>query len=165
MSVRLTIVQTHPVQYFAPWFRHIASACPDIELTVLYAVQPSPEQQAAGFTDAFEWDIPLLDGYTSVTAAHDYANADVSSAAFRGVDVKDIGAALKATRPDVVLIPGWHSITYLRAVRWCRRSQVRSLRDGRSPRLLAVRLGSRRDFEPEQGCTLCPFAGGSRLRA
>ena len=61
--VRLTIVQTHPVQYSAPWFRHIAANCPELDLTVVYAARPRPEQQGAGFDVPFEWDTPLLDGY------------------------------------------------------------------------------------------------------
>ena len=54
--VRLTIVQTHPVQYLAPWFRHIAANCPEIDLRVVYASRPKPEQQGTGFDRAFEWD-------------------------------------------------------------------------------------------------------------
>ncbi len=27
--IRLTVVLTHPVQYYAPWFRHIAARCPE----------------------------------------------------------------------------------------------------------------------------------------
>ena len=61
--IRLTIVQTHPVQYLAPWFRYIAAHCPGIDLTVVYASRPRPEQQGTGFGRAFEWDTSLLDGY------------------------------------------------------------------------------------------------------
>jgi hypothetical protein len=25
--IRLTVVMTHPVQYYGPWFRHIAAHC------------------------------------------------------------------------------------------------------------------------------------------
>jgi len=45
-ATRLTIVETHPVQYNAPWFRYLAQNCPAIDLTVLYASRPTPEQQA-----------------------------------------------------------------------------------------------------------------------
>src|SRR5688572_32839242 len=48
-SVRLTAVLTHPVQYYAPWFRHIAAHCPEIDLTVLYAADPTPAQRGVGF--------------------------------------------------------------------------------------------------------------------
>ena len=62
-AIRLTVVMTHPVQYYAPWFRHIAERCPEIDLTVLYATQPTREQQGVGFGRAFQWDVPLMDGY------------------------------------------------------------------------------------------------------
>ena len=39
---------------------------------------------------------------------------------FRGVNVRRIGDAIRATSPDVVLLMGWHSITQLRALAWCR---------------------------------------------
>ncbi|HEX6985131.1 MAG TPA: hypothetical protein VF170_07120, partial [Planctomycetaceae bacterium] len=64
--IRLTAVLTHPVQYFAPWFRHIANTCPALDLTVVYATVPTPQQQGTGFGAAFRWDVPLLDGYRSV---------------------------------------------------------------------------------------------------
>ena len=61
--IRLTAVLTHPVQYFAPWFRFIAANCPEIALTVVYASRPKPEQRGVGFDRAFEWDTSLLDGF------------------------------------------------------------------------------------------------------
>ena len=44
--IRLTAILTHPVQYYAPWFRHIAARCRDIDLTVLYATEPTAEQNS-----------------------------------------------------------------------------------------------------------------------
>ena len=46
---RLTVVMTHPIQYYSPWFRFIASDVPELDLTVLYASEPSPSQQGAQF--------------------------------------------------------------------------------------------------------------------
>ena len=63
VPLRLTVVQTHPVQYNAPWFQYLAAHCPEIDLTVVYAARPSPAQQGTGFGLPFEWDRPLLDGY------------------------------------------------------------------------------------------------------
>ena len=65
--VRLTAVLTHPIQYYAPWFRHIHAHAPGIALTVVYATQPNAEQQGVGFDRSFEWDVPLVDGYRSIT--------------------------------------------------------------------------------------------------
>ena len=122
--VRLTAVLTHPVQYYAPWFRWMAARCPDIELTVVYATEPSAEQQGVGFGRPVTWDMPLRDGYASVVVRPAREGDSVSSERFRGVDARDIGQAVLDTRPDVVLIPGWHSISLLRAVRACRRASL-----------------------------------------
>lgn len=118
--IRLTVVQTHPVQYLAPWFRYIAANCPEIALTVVYASRPKPEQQGTGFDRAFEWDVSLLDGYTWTMVRESRPGDDFSTASFRGLDVRGIGAALEATSPDVLLVPGWYSITLTRALRWAR---------------------------------------------
>jgi glycosyltransferase involved in cell wall biosynthesis len=122
--VRLTIVQTHPVQYNAPWFRHIAAACPEIALTVVYAARPRPDQQGAGFEVPFEWDTPLLEGYVWQLVREGRAGDDFSSARFRGLDVPGIGAAVAETRPEIVLVPGWHSITCVRALLSARRRGI-----------------------------------------
>ena len=110
-SIRLTIVQTHPIQYEAPWFRHIAAACPEIDLTVLYAARPTPVQQGTGFDRAFEWDTNLLDGYRWRVVRESRPEDEFATGRFRGLDVKEIGGAMLASRPDVVLVPEWHAPT------------------------------------------------------
>lgn len=61
MKIRLGALLTHPVQYYSPWFRHMAGLA---DLKVYYAHEQTPEGQAlAGFDRPFAWDIPLLDGY------------------------------------------------------------------------------------------------------
>jgi glycosyltransferase involved in cell wall biosynthesis len=122
--IRLTAVLTHPVQYYAPWFRYIAAHCPEIDLTVLYAAQPTSEQQGVGFGRSFQWDVPLTDGYRCRILRSMRPGESVDSNRFWGLDVPEIGAAIRESRPDVVLIPGWHSITLLRALWACRRQGV-----------------------------------------
>ena len=123
-QVKLTVVMTHPVQYFAPWFRYIAAHCPDIKLTVLYAIQPTLEQQGVGFGQSFSWDANLTDGYHCRFVRPARATDTVSSESFWGLDVPVIGTAIEETRPDVVLTNGWHSITLLRALWACRRRRI-----------------------------------------
>ena len=118
--VRLTVVQTHPVQYLAPWFRHIAAHCLGIELTVVYASRPGAAQQGTGFDRPFEWDTSLLDGYPWKVVRESRDGDDFSTGSYRGLDVDGIGDALNATKPDVLLVPGWYSITMTRAIRWAR---------------------------------------------
>ncbi len=119
--IRLTIVETHPVQYNAPWFRHVAAHCPELDLTVVYASQPTAEQQAVGFGQPFEWDRPLLEGYASRVVRESRAGDSFTSDSFTGLDVPEIGEAVLGTKPDVVMVAGWHSITQVRAIAACRR--------------------------------------------
>jgi glycosyltransferase involved in cell wall biosynthesis len=122
--LRLTVVQTHPVQYNAPWFRYVAANCPEIDLTVVYAARPRPDQQGAGFDLPFEWDTPLLDGYRWRLVREGADGDEFGTGRFRGLDVPEIGAAIADTRPDVVLVPGWHSVTLVRAILSARRRGV-----------------------------------------
>lgn len=141
--LRLTAVLVHPVQYYAPWFRQIAAECPEIDLTVVYATEPTPAQQGVGFGQAFTWDVPLTAGYRSQVVRPARQRDDLHSSSFRGVDVPGIGEAVLATRPDVALIPGWYSVTLLRALRACRRAGVPVLYRGDS-NLASAPAGLRR---------------------
>jgi glycosyltransferase involved in cell wall biosynthesis len=114
--IRLTVVQTHPVQYEAPWFRHIAANCREIDLTVVYAARPTPAQQGIGFARPFEWDANLLDGYRWRVVREGREGDVFAAGPFRGLDVIEIGQTVLASQPDVVLVPGWHSITLIRAL-------------------------------------------------
>jgi glycosyltransferase involved in cell wall biosynthesis len=115
---------THPVQYYAPWFRYVAARANGLELTVLYATEPTPSQQGAGFDRAFTWDVPLTEGYHSRIVRPPRPGESVHSNAFRGLDVPEIGEALAESCPDVALIGGWYSITLLRALWACRRRGI-----------------------------------------
>lgn len=122
--IRLTVVMTHPIQYYSPWFRFIASDVRELELTVLYASEPSPSQQGAQFGTDFLWDIPLREGYRSKVIRPATADADFGSERFWGVNVPEVGAAIEQSKPDAVLVSGWHSITLVRAILACRRGGV-----------------------------------------
>jgi glycosyltransferase involved in cell wall biosynthesis len=120
-AIRLTAVMTHPVQYAAAWFRYVAACAPEIALTVLYATEPTPDQQGVGFQRPFKWDVPLLEGYCSRVIAPAKTGDSVSSERFWGLNVPEMTAAIRNSRPDVVLVPGWHSITLVRSLWACRR--------------------------------------------
>ncbi len=130
-ALRVTMVLTHPVQYFSPWFRYIAAHRPDVALTVIYAAIPTPAQQGEGFGRPFAWDVPLTEGYDFVVCgAAD--GMQFGSAHFFGVDVPDIGDRIASTNPDVVVVPGWHAAMQVRALRACRRLKVPVLYRGDS---------------------------------
>jgi glycosyltransferase involved in cell wall biosynthesis len=134
---------THPVQYYAPWFRYITSTCPAIDLTVVYAIEPKAEQQGVGFGASFEWDVPLRDGYVSRVAHTATGRESVHSDSFFGLDVPELVPSVLATAPDVVLVPGWHSISLIRVLRACRREGIPALYRGDS-NLRSAPIGWRR---------------------
>ena len=142
---RITFVQTHPVQYMAPLFRYIAAHRPDIHLTVLYASTPMPHQQGVGFDESFEWDVALTDGYAHRVLLPPAPGRRFDSDSFAGTEVGPVGDAIADTRPDVVVVPGWHSAFYLRAIAACRRRGIPVMYRGDS-NLVAGPQGFRRPF-------------------
>lgn len=122
--VRLVAVMTHPVQYLAPWFRHIHAHAETIDLKVVYATEPTPQQQGVGFDRPFSWDVPLCAGYDSVIVRPAQAGVSLDSGRFLGLDVPETLDAVRRLTPDVVLIAGWHSATQVRAIRALKRAGV-----------------------------------------
>ena len=141
--IRLTAVLTHPIQYYAPWFRRIHASAPQLALTVVHATQPTPQQQGVGFDRAFEWDVPLTEGYRSIVVRPAQESDRIDSGSFTGLDVPQIGRAIADTHPDVALITGWYSLTLVRALLACRRLGVPTLYRGDS-HLLSGPRGWRR---------------------
>lgn len=118
--MKLSVVLTHPIQYYSPWFRYI-SARSNLDLEVIYAVQPNADQQGVGFGVPFAWDGFLTQGYKCrIVAPHSLSSVNLSSDKLFGVLGLSIGNAIINVRPDVVLLPGWHSIVYLVALFYCR---------------------------------------------
>ncbi len=101
-------------------------------MKVLYATAPTPAQQGTGFATEFEWDVALTEGYDCQVLRPPGEGIELSSDSYRGLDVTEIGEAILATAPDVVLVPGWHSITLRRAIRACRQHRIPLLYRGDS---------------------------------
>jgi len=111
---------THPIQYYSPWFRYITANCPEIELNVINAIVPTPEQQGTGFAASFEWDTALVDGYRMQVVREPRSNDSLSARRFFGLNVAEMASTVISGAPDVTLIPGWYSATLVRAAFACR---------------------------------------------
>jgi glycosyltransferase involved in cell wall biosynthesis len=111
--MRLGIVASHPVQYQVPWYRALA-AREDVDLTVYYALLPTPEQQGVGFGERFAWDVQLLDGYRW-QALPNTARAP-SLDGFLASRTPAVTEVLEADRPDAVIVSGWNALPLLQAV-------------------------------------------------
>ena len=108
---RLAIVVSHPIQYYAPWFRHLA-ARPGLEVRVFYlsdhGVRLARDEQ---FGAAFAWDTDLLSGYAHEFVPNTAARPSVN--AFSGLRNPGLRAALRAFDPAAVLLFGYAFRTHL----------------------------------------------------
>jgi glycosyltransferase involved in cell wall biosynthesis len=153
MSYRLGILTTHPIQYQAPWFRQLAQHT-ELKTRVFYCYLPTPAQQGQDFGVPFQWDIPLLDGY-SYEVLENRAKAP-SSGAFSGCDTPGIGKRIADCGFDAFLICGWHVKSHFQALWACRRLGVPTLVRGESntltPRSWWKRLRHRLLLRFYSGC-------------
>jgi glycosyltransferase involved in cell wall biosynthesis len=108
-NVRLAVLASHPVQYYSPLYRELAKR---LELSVFYAHQATPDQQAAaGFGVNFDWDLELLEGYRHVFLTNIARNPNAGH--FNGCDSPDIGEAFDEHGVfDALLVMGWHLKVY-----------------------------------------------------
>ena len=113
--VRLAIVSTHPIQYYAPLFRCLAHST---DLTVRVFFTWSQTRNAAVFDPDFgktiTWDVPLLDGYPSEFVPNIAARP--GSHHFWGVRNPGLIAAIEAWRAESVLVFGWNNYSHLRSM-------------------------------------------------
>lgn len=100
------IVATHPIQYQVPLFRELARR-PEIDLKVLYVFLPNEKQQGIGFDVGFQWDVPLLDGYSWSVLGN--ASREPALGSFGGCRVRGAAGILQRERPDVLLVTGWQA--------------------------------------------------------
>ena len=138
--MRLGVLATHPIQYHAPLYRALAKR---IDLEVYFAHQQTAQGQAkAGFGVAFEWDVPLLDGYSYQFLTNRAKNPDVST--FAGCNTPEVADIIARERFDAFLVNGWYNRSFWQAMRACWRTGTPLLVRGDSqlhtPRSSAKRL-------------------------
>ncbi len=106
MKKRLAIVTSHPIQYYAPWFRCLAAELTlDLRVFYLWNFGVTP-QHDPGFKTVLEWDIPLLDGY-----AHEFVPNHSSRPGtdhFWGLWNPSLLSRVREFHPDAVLLIGYN---------------------------------------------------------
>jgi glycosyltransferase involved in cell wall biosynthesis len=109
--MRLVYLVSHPIQYQAPLLRRVA-ADPGIDLHVLFATDLRARTDA-GFHRAIEWDIPLLEGYSSEFLKPLYDNGRLTP--FSPLS-RNLYGRLAALQPDALWLHGYASLNALQAL-------------------------------------------------
>ena len=138
--MRLGVLATHPIQYHAPLYRALAQR---LDLSVYFAHQQTAQGQAdAGFGVAFEWDVPLLEGYPYRFLTNRANAPDVNT--FWGCSTPEIAGIIERERFDAFLVNGWYNRSFWQAMRACWRAGtplfVRGDSQLSTPRSLPLRL-------------------------
>jgi glycosyltransferase involved in cell wall biosynthesis len=140
---RLAVVTTHPIQYYAPWFRDLA-ARPELDVRVFYLWDFGvTEREDKGFGRSIRWDVPLLDGYASEFVPN--VSSAPGTGHFRGIDNPGLAAALRTFDPAAVLCLGYNYRSFFRLLLRKPLGNVPLLHRGDSHRLVP-RHGPRARF-------------------
>ncbi|MCM1981748.1 glycosyltransferase family 4 protein [Lyngbya confervoides] len=114
MTSKLAIVTSHPIQYYAPWFRFLAQDC-QRDLRVFYlwdfGVVAQRDRQ---FQTTLAWDIPLLEGYPYEFVEN--VSAQPGTSHFWGLNNPSLAHRLRAYQPDAVLCMVYNYISLYRLI-------------------------------------------------
>jgi len=102
--VRIAVLNSHPIQYFAPLYAYL-NAAPDLEVTALYLSDFSVRGGTdAGFGRPVRWNFDLLAGYRSVFLGD--AARTREPGGFWSLITPQVWSELRSGRYDVVWLHG-----------------------------------------------------------
>jgi len=132
---RLAVVNSHPIQYFAPLYRRIAES-QDIDLMVYYCSRQGMSKGLVdpGFGKEIVWDIPLLEGYPHKFLPN--AGGDRGVRGFFSLINPSIVSEIRNGRYDALLIHGHNLATNLLALLTAKLSGTRVFMRGETHLLL-----------------------------
>lgn len=115
--MRLAVVTSHPIQYYAPLFRLLSKET-EIELKVFYTWSQTEQgvKYDRDFGKMIEWDIPLLEGYTYEFVNNSAKDPGVHH--FNGIVNPDLNKSILSWNPDFLLVIGWNFRSHLSSMRF-----------------------------------------------
>jgi len=128
--IRLAIIVSHPIQYYAPLYQHLARR-DDIAIKVFFTWRAGGQAVLdAGFGRPVAWDIPLGEGYEHELVPN--TARDPGTHHFWGLRNPTLVERVLAWKPDAVHITGWAWASHLAALRAFHHRRVRMLFRGDS---------------------------------
>jgi glycosyltransferase involved in cell wall biosynthesis len=113
--MRLAIITTHPIQYYAPVFKLLHEK-QQVDIKVFYTWGESAQQKFdPGFGKTISWDVPLTDGYPYEWVEN--TSADPGSHHFKGIVNPGLITQIKGWQADAILVYGWAYDSHLKVIR------------------------------------------------
>jgi glycosyltransferase involved in cell wall biosynthesis len=113
--MRLAIITTHPIQYYAPVFKLLHEK-QEVSINVFYTWgEKALEKFDPGFGKTVAWDIPLLDGYPYEWVKN--TSPDPGSHHFKGIINPDLISQIEVWQADAILVFGWAYHSHLKVLR------------------------------------------------
>jgi glycosyltransferase involved in cell wall biosynthesis len=110
MINNILFVQSHPIQYNAPFY--VFAASNGLKFQVLYCSKEGVEESLdKQFGQIIKWDIPLLTGYSYEFLKNNSIKPSIH-AGFFGLLNLGLVRKLKNTPPSLVIVPGWNYASY-----------------------------------------------------
>jgi glycosyltransferase involved in cell wall biosynthesis len=114
--MRLAIITTHPIQYYAPVFK-LLNEHENIDVKVFYTWgETAKEKFDPGFGKQVKWDVPLLDGYPYEWVEN--TSPDPGSHHFKGIINPGIINQIKSYQPNAILVYGWAYNSHFKVMRY-----------------------------------------------
>ena len=113
--MRLAIITTHPIQYYAPVFKLLHEK-QQVDIKVFYTWGESAQQKFdPGFGKTICWDVPLTDGYPYEWVEN--TSTDPGSHHFKGIVNPGLITQIKVWQADAILVYGWAYDSHLKVIR------------------------------------------------
>lgn len=114
--MKLAIITTHPIQYYAPIFKLLHKR-QKIEIKVFYTWGKTAQNKyEPGFDKNIAWDIPLLDAYPFDWVENKARNQ--GSHHFNGIITPKLITQLNTYNPNAILVIGWAYHSHLKVIRY-----------------------------------------------
>ncbi|GAA3975260.1 glycosyltransferase family 4 protein [Mucilaginibacter dorajii] len=114
--MRLAIITTHPIQYYAPVFKLLHEK-QEISIKVFYTWgEKALEKFDPGFGKTIAWDIPVLEGYPYEWVKN--TSTKPGSHHFKGIINPHLITQIEVWQADAILVFGWAYHSHLKALRY-----------------------------------------------
>lgn len=141
--MKLVILQTHPIQYFAPIYRELSDRG-NVDVSVIYLTDSgAKEYYDPGFNRMVKWDIDLMTGYHSEVMRPDM---ELSDRGFLGRNDRKLLSILKTENPDYILLYGYSSLMNWRAWLYAWQTGIKILYTSDSNSRIDIPAGTVKSF-------------------